>query len=63
MTYPVSKKRRLYIQTVKTIKPMMSENDYDLFTKQGYFIIRRTHHFWSGNVTNQIIKQDLMRML
>ena len=42
---------------------MMSENDYDHFTKQGYFTIRRTHHFWSGNLTDQTIEQDLMRML
>ena len=42
---------------------MMSENDYDHFTKQGYFTIRRTHHFWSGNFTDQTKDQDLMRML
>ena len=58
-----AKSARLYIQTIKTIKPMMSENDYDHFTKQGYFTIRRTHHFWSGNFTDQTIDQDLMRML
>ena len=42
---------------------MMSETDYDHFTKQGYFTIRPTHHFWSGNFTDQTKEQDLMRML
>ena len=46
-----------------TVQSVMSEDDYARFSTHGYFTIRRTHHFWSGNFTDQTIEQDLMRML
>jgi len=58
-----AKSARLYHQTMKTVQSVMSEDDYARFTTHGYFTIRRTHHFWSGNFTDQTIEQDLMRML
>ena len=58
-----AKSARLYHQTMKTVQSVMSEDDYARFTTRGYFTIRRTHHFWSGNFTDQTIEQDLMRML
>ena len=32
-------------------------------SEEGYFTIRRSHRFWSGNFTDQIIEQLLMRKL
>ncbi len=58
-----AKSARLYHQTMKTVQSVMSEDDYARFSTHGYFTIRRTHHFWSGNFTDQTIEQDLMRML
>src|SRR6218665_195958 len=40
----------------------MSVNEYSQFTDKGYFTVRRTDRFWSGNFTNQTIEQDLMRL-
>src|SRR6218665_3367687 len=40
----------------------MSVNEYSQFTDKGYFTVRRTDRFWSGNVTDQTIEQDLMRL-
>src|SRR6218665_507807 len=39
----------------------MSVNEYSQFTDKGYFTVRRTDRFWSGNFTDQTIEQDLMR--
>ena len=41
----------------------MGESQFRSFTEDGYFTIRRTDKFWGGNLTDQTIKQVLMRML
>ncbi|MES9882393.1 MAG: hypothetical protein ABW185_16095, partial [Sedimenticola sp.] len=54
---------RLYLQQMKQLEVHMPEAEFQQFTERGYFTIRRTDHFWSGNFTDQIIEQELMRLL
>jgi hypothetical protein len=58
-----AKSARLYLDQMKNLPDMMSETQYNDFTKKGYFTIRRTDKFWSGNFSDQTIEQDLMRLL
>src|SRR6218665_2617982 len=46
---------------MKSFASTMSVNEYSQFTEKGYFTVRRTDRFWSGNFTDQTIEQDLMR--
>ena len=41
----------------------MPDDQYRAFVTEGYFTIRRSHHFWSGIFTDQTIEQVLMRNL
>src|SRR6218665_831800 len=47
---------------MKSLASTMSVNEYSQFTDKGYFTVRRTDRFWSGNFTDQTIEQDLMRL-
>ena len=42
---------------------IMPENEYEQFTEQGYFTIRRSDKFWDGVFSDQAIEQFLMRLL
>ena len=54
---------RLYHTQMKKLPTIMEEDQYTNYTKSGYWTIRRSDRFWSGNFTDQTIKQVLMRML
>ncbi|KAG0724934.1 hypothetical protein GWK47_039566 [Chionoecetes opilio] len=48
------------------IEPLNDDNwlnQYCDFTEHGYFTIRRTDKFWSGNFSDQTIELELMRLL
>ena len=51
---------RLYLQQMKSLQSTMSGTKFKQFTDEGYFTIRRTDRFWSGNFTDQVIEQDLI---
>lgn len=58
-----AKSARLYLDQMKGLSDIMSADQYCDFTEQGYFTIRRTDKFWSGNFSDQTIEQELMRLL
>ena len=58
-----AKSARLYLDQMKTIPLTMTTPHYEQYITHGYWTIRRSHRFWSGNFTDQTIEQVLMRML
>ena len=58
-----AKASRLYLQNMEELGKKMSDREYKLMTEKGFFTIRRTDAFWSGNFSDQTIKQYLMRIL
>ena len=60
---PYAKSARLYLQQMNSIADVMPYEEYTLFSAKGYFTIRRSNDFWSGNFSDQTIEQFLMRML
>ena len=57
------KSDHLYVQQIMELHNIMPENEYDQFTEQGYFTIRRSDKFWDGVFSDQTIEQFLMRLL
>ena len=53
----------LYVQQMMELHNIMPEKEYDQFTDQGYFTIRRSDKFWDGVFSDQTIEQFLMRLL
>lgn len=58
-----AKASHLYHQQMQDLEDKMCLNEYMKFVNSGYFTIRRSHDFWSGVYTDQVIEQDLMRPL
>ena len=58
-----TKSSRLYLDQMNQLKTNMSIEEFTKYTSQGYWTIRRSNRFWSGNVTDQTIEQVLVRML
>lgn len=58
-----AKAARLYLQQMNSLEEVMPPEEYQLFTDNGYFTIRRRDSFWSGNFSDQTIEQFLMRTL
>ena len=54
---------RRYLDTMRNLPNIMRPDQYEHFTKNGYFTIRKSHRFWSGNFSDQTIEQVLMRQL
>jgi predicted phosphodiesterase len=48
---------------MKKLPDIMSHSQFQKFTENGYFTIRRTDKFCAGNFTDQTIEQILMRMI
>uniref|UniRef100_A0A1B6EQB8 Uncharacterized protein n=1 Tax=Cuerna arida TaxID=1464854 RepID=A0A1B6EQB8_9HEMI len=46
-----------------TLKERMLPDEYEKFTSQGFFTIRRTDKFWSGTWTDMTIEQSLMKLM
>ena len=58
-----AKSSRLYLDQMKKLGERMEKEDFEKYTSSGYWTIRRSNRFWSGNFTDQTIEQVLMRML
>lgn len=58
-----AKAARLYLQQMERLEKSMPPEEYQLFTDNGYFTIRRSDSFWGGNFSDQTIEQFLMRTL
>ena len=54
---------RRYLDCMKELPNLLGPNEFQKLTEKGYFTIRRSDRFWSGNFTDQTIEQVLMRML
>jgi hypothetical protein len=57
-----AKATRLYLQEMKSLKDRIPEGAYNLYTKRGYYTIRRKNIFFAGNSSDLVIEQDLMRL-
>ena len=57
-----AKSARLYLQQMETLESKMSGTEHKLFTKGGYFTVRKEDRLWRGNFTDQTTEQDPMRM-
>lgn len=60
---PYAKSAHLYVQQMEELTSKMPEEEYDQFTKKGFFTIRRTDKFWSGVWSDMTIEQVLMRAI
>ena len=58
-----AKAARIYLQDMEKLKEKIPEEEFKLIKDKGFFTIRRTDAFWSGNFSDQTIEQCLMRML
>ena len=58
-----AKSSRLYLDQMNQLKTKMNIEDFTKYTSQGYWTIRRSNRFRSGNFTDQTIEQVLVRML
>lgn len=58
-----SKCAHLYLQDMLKLKENMNPHQYERFTTEGFFTIRRTEKFWSGVWTDMTIEQVLMRAM
>jgi len=52
-----------YVQQMEDLPNFLSKEDLKKFVTLGYFAIRRTEQFWSGNWSDMVIEQDLMRAI
>ena len=48
---------------MNSLETVMSPREYEKFTSQGFFTIRRKTKFWSGTWSDMIIEQVLMRQM
>ncbi|GBO40729.1 hypothetical protein AVEN_109901-1 [Araneus ventricosus] len=48
---------------MQNLKDRIDPIEYEKFTKDGYFTIRRADKFWSGIWSNQTIEQTLMETM
>lgn len=53
----------LYLQHMLQLKDSMNELEYERFTAEGFFTIRRSDKFWSGIWSDMTIEQVLMRLM
>ena len=58
-----AKSSRLYLDQMRRLPTLMNAEAYKKYTSDGYWTIRRSNRFWSGNFTDQSIETILMRML
>jgi len=58
-----AKSAHLYLDQMKDLESVMSAEQFRNYTERGFFTIRRTEKFWSGNFSDQTIEQNLMRLL
>lgn len=62
-TTAYAKSKRLYLYQMKQLPHILSEEQFQKYTSEGYWTMRRSNRFLSGNFTDQTIEQVLMRMV
>ena len=50
-----AKSAHLYVQQMCDLQQVMNPDEYEQYTQQGYFTVRRTDRFWSGLWTDMTI--------
>ena len=60
---PYAKNLHMFLQDMYTLANHMTPEDYENFTKNGYFTVRRSDKFWGGLWSDLTIEQTLMRMI
>ena len=58
-----AKLTRLYFEDMRRLPTRMDADALKKYTTGGYWTIRRSNRFWSGNFTDQLIETILMRVL
>lgn len=58
-----AKSVHVYLQDMYSLAERMTPEDYENFTTNGYFTIRRSDKFWGGLWSDLTIEQTLMRMI
>lgn len=58
-----AKSAQIYLQDMVDLVNIMDPQEYDKFTKQGYFTIRRSDKKWAGIWTDMTVEQTLMRIM
>ncbi|KAJ8892475.1 hypothetical protein PR048_005055 [Dryococelus australis] len=48
---------------MEELEIILPPDEFDKYTRRGYFTIRRNHEFWAGTWAHQVIEHDLMRPL
>ncbi|CAG9818117.1 unnamed protein product [Phaedon cochleariae] len=56
-----AKSGHLYLQDMQDLHTRMPAKDFQKFTAEGYFTIRRSDKFWSGIMSDQAVEQTLNR--
>lgn len=63
LSFFYAKSCQLYLQDMINLENIMDPLEYDAFTPQGYFTIRKSDKFWSGIWSDMAIEQTLMRSM
>lgn len=58
-----AKSAHLYLQDMLTLEEKMNPFEFNQFTKEGSFTIRRSDKFWSGIWSDMTIEQTLMKSM
>lgn len=56
-----AKSAQIYLQQMLSLQTKMSNEDFERFVNKGFFTVRRTDGFFTGNWTDMTIEQTLMR--
>lgn len=56
-----AKSTQIYLQQMLSLQMKMSNNDFNRFVNKGFFTVRRTDGFFTGNWTDMTIERTLMR--
>lgn len=56
-----AKSAHLYVQKMMDLPQKMKKEEFERFSRDGYFSIRRSARNWSGIWTDMVIEQSLMR--
>ncbi|XP_045475385.1 uncharacterized protein LOC123686399 isoform X2 [Harmonia axyridis] len=59
--YPYAKYAQIYLQQMADLELIMDPGEYDEFTKEGFFTIRRSEKAWAGIWSDMVIEQTLNR--
>lgn len=61
--FSYAKFAQLYLSDMRALATKMDSEEYEKFTKNGFWTARRSDRFFSGIFTDQPIEQTLMRLL